>query len=1455
MANEVEILITARDLSGPAFASALVKMEMLKRAARDTGQAFDSIGAFNIDVNKAGSALVQLRSKIQSLGIADIADVNVPQGKIITQLQVIRRIIAQSGISDLIDMNVNPAQLTTQLSKLSSMSAEIPVTFDIASFPKLSTMAAEIIPVRYDVSKMSLAKLSNEMVPVDFYPSRASVEEIKHEFSSELVPVDFRPSPASVAEVKSEFGTEIVPIKFAPEGRPQIGSGQGWTYKATVVGVHEAETGMGTMASSAKALTSSLNATTAAKDKLGKDITSNLNPAVDKAGRGFRGWGGILGGTIGGIGLLHLAIDSIIEGIIAIGGAVAAAAIGVASMAPAAADVVLNLKSIQTVNSALGVSIPPLTGKFQALAQSLAPQVIGDYGGALNLLNKKTGVFGQTAHDVTDLVSTWIAKIDLWNQKQNGMGALLHAGVGFLSQFGNILGHVGLALANLVKADPGTAHFLLDIIDGAARVIDVISKLPGPLLGAAFGIHAIYLWGSVAGGVLGRLTGGFFGLSKTLTPTGGLLKGLIGPMFGVGTATGFLSKSFLGLSGVKWAWIAVAAAAIGYLAYNMLQATTSAKNYVAAIDTALNNVPASQGFIAISQQIGGLHLQINNAVTSLGPLRQTMQGSGTSAQAASRAWNDFGTSLTQSANPIKGAGRALGDVGKAVGDFFASIPQLASAPKAFISVGNNIDLFKAKINSLSADQLHLAGAAGGLLKQNYTLSQSFAIMDLAGVKVGDSLDLMNQKISNLITGYQNIIGKGGTLNNSIQAVNFAALQQQSQVSALNGGWDAFINTITAGETGLLTFAGNLQTMQTNANTTGGTFGALDQASVTLTQSWETSLTSGNAFIDNLTSLAAAAGGVQGGASNAVGLLNSSVGDIIATMLPAARNSQVLTDQLYAMAQRGGYTGADSFAALNKAFGNIKNPIQDLAKNTETLTRDAGNLTQDVKNLSTALGTTLNDAMAQVILTQTGGLKPMNDFANAIKTTGLYSGTTKTAALNLAKQFFSLTGNTVDAHKEFDTFAHAALGLTYQQADALWNQLASKLNPTVYNSGQQAVIAAGKIDNTFIKSLQQIGFDSPGINNDIRNFSNNILSMGDNSSRTQGARAQLIRDLENAGFSAQTAKTFVNNLQGQIDAMHGKTVPVGVVGSGSGTITFAEQNIKNAQTGLLEFHAAGGPVRGRGGPKSDQVLMWGSHGEFMMQADAVSKYGLGFMEAVNAKRFGTGGLVNLWGAPNWMGDQMSYAATMAEGTAATNMISDMKAKIAAAAAAQPAGNYVPGSSHYGGNVLQEQQFAASLFPQYGWSVPYEMPALIALWNQESGWNPYAANPLSNARGIPQNINGWSAYAPGDWANQIRWGESYIKTRYGDPLAAEAHELANQWYDSGGWLKPGRNVMYNGTGGWEHLSRDSGPGGALQLEVSGGSSPFEKFMAEFIREFVRVKGGGSVQRAFGGRGKVL
>lgn len=101
----------------------------------------------------------------------------------------------------------------------------------------------------------------------------------------------------------------------------------------------------------------------------------------------------------------------------------------------------------------------------------------------------------------------------------------------------------------------------------------------------------------------------------------------------------------------------------------------------------------------------------------------------------------------------------------------------------------------------------------------------------------------------------------------------------------------------------------------------------------------------------------------------------------------------------------------------------------------------------------------------------------------------------------------------------------------------------------------------------------------------------------------------------------------------------------------------------------------------------------------------------------------------------------------------------------------------------------QKYAKLAVAAHGWGAD-QWPALRALWNGESGWNYRARNPSSGAYGIPQALPASKmASAGSDWktnaATQIKWGLSYIASRYGNPANAYAKWLSRSphWYAKG------------------------------------------------------------------------
>lgn len=104
--------------------------------------------------------------------------------------------------------------------------------------------------------------------------------------------------------------------------------------------------------------------------------------------------------------------------------------------------------------------------------------------------------------------------------------------------------------------------------------------------------------------------------------------------------------------------------------------------------------------------------------------------------------------------------------------------------------------------------------------------------------------------------------------------------------------------------------------------------------------------------------------------------------------------------------------------------------------------------------------------------------------------------------------------------------------------------------------------------------------------------------------------------------------------------------------------------------------------------------------------------------------------------------------------------------------------------YSGSLNDYQEYARQRCYEYGWT-DNDFNCLVALWNKESGWNPYARNSYSGAYGIPQALPAGKMASAGDdylsnGNTQIDWGLSYISGRYGSPSTAYYHSQMTGWY---------------------------------------------------------------------------
>ena len=182
---------------------------------------------------------------------------------------------------------------------------------------------------------------------------------------------------------------------------------------------------------------------------------------------------------------------------------------------------------------------------------------------------------------------------------------------------------------------------------------------------------------------------------------------------------------------------------------------------------------------------------------------------------------------------------------------------------------------------------------------------------------------------------------------------------------------------------------------------------------------------------------------------------------------------------------------------------------------------------------------------------------------------------------------------------------------------------------------------------------------------------------------------------------------------------------------------------------------------------------------------------------------------------------------ATGTKQYNAMDNVISEAAAAMQATAGAAGVDLTGIDGDTVAQVKE----VFARHGWTGS-EWDAAQWIIGKESGWNPQATNPSSGAYGLFQFLGSTKdQYLPGpDYSvpTQADAGARYIKNRYGSPTSAKAFWEANNWYDNGGYLKPGTTIANNETGKPEPVFT-SEQWGTLKDNISSNAD-----LAESVRE---------------------
>ena len=958
------------------------------------------------------------------------------------------------------------------------------------------------------------------------------------------VPLDVNNAQALASVAQVAAAAEA--LKAAVAGTPLAG-GQAGNVTVNVAGAAVATQ---QAAGLQKALTGVSVASASAALSMGKlvGVAKDAGEAAEGGSKGFfdltrqvQLWAGAFGSTelIGQVQLWHILLDGLIETSVIVVETTLTMAQTIITTLPIWEQLARNIKAVDEVAHTFGMSLGPVHIGLSQLQKDLQPGILELYGGVMGLVGKQSSVAAGGIQMVVTGFDTWIAKLDLFQKAQGASGAMLVSGYNIMKQLAQILDTLGVAFENLLKSDPGTEHYLLDQVEGAAKLVQVFSEIPAPILKAVLGIHAFLLWGGLLADLAVKMVSPLYSLTLAL---GGVAKGAgalanvdkdaggftrLGAMFtDLSGAASNLGQKFMSLGSVillqlkswglfgsaaqqaaaetkaamaeieastaaegeamaglaaeedvaseasggllaklgalalsPWAWAVVAAAALADVVYEAGRASASVTGLIGTLNTGIASDNASAAILQINSAIGTLNTSISQVSTA-----QIMKGWNTLGGTANSFGKDalaFGQDWTKSWSDFAG-GNVIGSVenlGKAVKGIF--VPGQGAA----IQATDNISAYKGAIISLSKEQTALFSETGSLITQGYSYSDALALMDLAGVNAGDSFALMQQKVANLISGYKEMSVSGGLLTGALDAVTFASEQQKSSVSAITGGWTAFLGVVTGGASAFITFEQGMNTMNADAAASGASMegtgtaaltlkkslGTVSDASLTLQSQFQSQISSASAVEAALLNQASAAGlGAKGTA-----MLTQAGKDLVAQLIPTASGSKEATAELYAFAQTAGYTGPDSLKSLTLWLGNTKDATKNLDGIVSTLTIDSSNLADDMNNLASALQQNLSTAMAAAIFQVGGGQKVFDNFATAARSSHDNLGAMTASAQALATALVATLGNTAQAQAEFVVFAEK-LGFTRAQAEALWNQvnntpLAPAVNVTEFDA--------------------------------------------------------------------------------------------------------------------------------------------------------------------------------------------------------------------------------------------------------------------------------------------------------------------------------------------------------------------------------------------------------------------
>jgi hypothetical protein len=793
-----------------------------------------------------------------------------------------------------------------------------------------------------------------------------------------------------------------------------------------------------------------------------------------------------------------------------------------------------HLTALWTAAEALGGAFGTTMGKALGLkdvlqqAQDAAnPDIYALLGAGLGILKSQAGGMAEAGLKVIQIFDEFAAHLRYDFTSAGGAGktmsALLGNMVPDLVEFGQVLGNLGHAVANLASKMPGLAELLLKLLDAASKAVEWFSTLPTPLIMTAMAMEEIWRWGQPLAAILTRLPAlieGFaasgFGVVPVLNRMAEVFRALIGVIpnliadFSELAASAASGTVFEGLANAvegfskdladgimemtkfeALAGVALIAAIVG-VGVALDRTRSSTQQFVDSMNKAVSSASQMTVLNTLSAAIGGATSRISaqeqvlnryspamqhyaevnaQGAASLDHLMGPLAGVQRGAQNFSNAANTWIGHAISWITTIKGLGNAYMAMTGANGAGKAAlqIEQLTAAQKQWLQASVNV----------------VQGAAAISHEYGVNLPGALALAQQAGVKLqqgyvgmGQDAQIARLQVADLVAGYQAMGQTSTAIAGDMDVLAVQSALAGTKVQQLTQATEQYMQEVTGGTAGLAGYVQSIQNLGTVVGKAGTGIGNLgNAASINLgkvstfaaslknmsgqgAQAWTNFDQVVGQTLPNLIGWFQTAG--------AMGVLSGKqikqgTLDALSGIVPYAQGNKAAEASVLALAR----TTLGTSITWSQLSDSIKSTHASLSAANEMVqeaTVKMGNLMQVAQNLSNVMSTSIIQTMDQAKLAASGLSGAASTLANDLSRPSTPASTLSSDIQHIYDTVMRLTGSKSAAQSTTQAYSDS-FGKAGQAAFKAWQQVSTdapkipKAMQSAINQGAPGVQAA------------------------------------------------------------------------------------------------------------------------------------------------------------------------------------------------------------------------------------------------------------------------------------------------------------------------------------------------------------------------------------------------------------